>query len=158
LSRRSCLIVPSLLVALIAPSTTAFAARSSQPENDAAALVALQARDPTKATTSLRASIGSVLEPAEAKVYARQALKLIGEKKGAQAGMPAEKGASVERLTWALADLNAKSPSAASGQLMQAAKLPDAAKAATGALHAIAAHKIAEAVADLRTGLKALGA
>lgn len=131
---------------------------TTQPENDAAALAALQGHNVTAARHDLRAAINSRYEPRAAKRYARQALALVGQHGGLPAEKPAARGAAVEHLSWALAALKAHDPTTAAGHLSEAAVLPPSAKAAKAAIAAIKANHIARAVRLVTGALRGLGA
>lgn len=131
---------------------------SKQPENDAAAVAALQAHNTTAATHDLRTALGSRHEPAAAQRYARRALGMLAGGKAAAAEVPAIRGAAVEHLTYALAALKAREAVTAAGHLMEAAMLPPAARSAAAALAAIRAHNLARAVTVVSQALRGLGA
>jgi hypothetical protein len=157
-ARRFCCLTV-LCAALLGTLNVAFAASQTgrgKPENDTAALAALVAHNPSGATSDLKAAVASTSEPPAARTYAKQALALIGARKGIQAGLPAGKGAAVENLTYALADLQAHDPLGASKYLMKAADIGPSKKPATAALGAIKHHKIAPAVQAITAALSTL--
>jgi hypothetical protein len=130
---------------------------ATQPENDAAAVAALQAHNTSAARHDLRIALGARHEPAAAQRYARRALGLLAGGRSAAAKVPAMRGAAVEHLSYALAALKARDATTAAGHLMEAAMLPPAARSAAAALAAIKVHNIGRAITLVSQALRGLG-